>query len=67
MRKIVSFLLIIALVLTLLSVGIPTANAVVYFTITFNANGGSGSMPSVTVASDEEYELPDCTFTPPNR
>ena len=34
-------------------------------TITFNGNGGSGSMDSVTVKAGANYILPDCGFTAP--
>lgn len=34
-------------------------------TITFNANGGTGTMPAVTVDKGDMYPLPACTFTPP--
>ena len=35
------------------------------YTVTFDANGGSGSMPSRKVADDGEFTLPACKFTPP--
>ena len=35
------------------------------FTITFDGNGGSGSMDSVTVKAGTNYILPDCGFTAP--
>ena len=35
------------------------------YTITFDANGGTGSMTSATVSAGESYTLPDCTFTAP--
>ena len=35
------------------------------FTITFNGNGGSGSMDSVTVKAETNYILPACGFTAP--
>ena len=35
------------------------------FTITFNANGGTGSMESVTVEEGSRYVLPACGFTAP--
>ena len=35
-------------------------------TISFDANGGTGTMSSVTVDEDEPYALPKCTFTPPS-
>ena len=35
------------------------------FTITFNGNGGSGSMDSVTVKVETNYILPVCGFTAP--
>ena len=34
-------------------------------TITFNGNGGSGNMDSVTVKAGANYILPDCGFTAP--
>ena len=41
--------------------GTPLADC----TITFNGNGGSGSMDSVTVKAGANYILPDCGFTAP--
>ena len=35
------------------------------FTITFNANGGTGSMEPVTVEEGSRYPLPACGFIPP--
>ena len=35
------------------------------FTITFNANGGTGSMEPVTVKEGSRYPLPACGFIPP--
>ena len=35
------------------------------FTITFAPNGGTGTMQPIKVKSGEEFELPECTFTPP--
>ena len=35
------------------------------FTITFNANGGTGSMEPVTVEEGSRYSLPACGFIPP--
>ena len=35
------------------------------FTITFDGNGGSGSMDSVTVKAETNYILPACGFTAP--
>ena len=34
-------------------------------TVSFDANGGSGSMDAMTVASGESYDLPECGFTAP--
>ena len=34
-------------------------------TITFDPNGGTGTMQPMKVKSGEEFELPKCTFTPP--
>lgn len=34
-------------------------------TITFDANGGTGSMPSVTLTKGNVYKLPACGFTAP--
>ena len=36
------------------------------FTITFNANGGTGSMEPVTVEEGSRYVLPACGFTAPD-
>ncbi|MBQ2743258.1 MAG: S-layer homology domain-containing protein, partial [Oscillospiraceae bacterium] len=36
------------------------------YTVSFNANGGSGSMADVESPIGEEYTLPDCTFTAPS-
>ena len=33
--------------------------------ITFDPNGGTGTMQPMKVKSGEEFELPECTFTPP--
>ena len=35
------------------------------YTVTFDANGGSGTMPTMTVQEGEKLTLPECTFTPP--
>ena len=35
------------------------------YKVTFDANGGTGEMQSVTVKYGEEFILPECTFTPP--
>ena len=35
------------------------------FTITFNANGGTGSMEPVTIEEGSRYPLPACGFIPP--
>jgi len=35
-------------------------------TITFDSNGGSGSMPSQSVPRDSSYTLPSNSFTPPS-
>ena len=34
-------------------------------TITFDPNGGTGTMQPMKVKSGEEFKLPKCTFTPP--
>ena len=34
-------------------------------TITFDPNGGTGTMQPMTVKSGENFTLPECTFTPP--
>ena len=34
--------------------------------ISFNANGGSGEMPSTQILSGTKYPLPACAFTPPS-
>ncbi len=36
------------------------------YSITFDANGGSGEMKNLPVSNGDTYTLPDCTFTPPS-
>ena len=36
------------------------------YTVSFNANGGTGTMTAATVESGAEYTLPACTFTAPS-
>ena len=36
-----------------------------YITITFDPNGGTGTMQPMKVKSGEKFKLPKCTFTPP--
>lgn len=36
------------------------------YTITFNANGGTGSMPAFTVGDGSAYALPTSSFTAPS-
>ena len=38
----------------------------VKFVITFNANGGTGSMSNMEVTEGQQLELPACTFTAPS-
>lgn len=35
------------------------------YTVSFDANGGSGSMDPVTVEAGKDYKLPECGFTAP--
>lgn len=35
------------------------------YTVTFEANGGSGAIASQTVAVGDSFTFPNCTFTPP--
>ncbi len=35
------------------------------YTVSYNANGGSGTMPSDTATDSEALVLPECGFTPP--
>ncbi len=41
------------------------AVAVETVTVSFDANGGSGTMAAVTVEKGKSYKLPECTFTAP--
>ncbi len=43
----------------------PISNNAQTRTVTFNANGGSGSMPDMTVDYGGWLKFPECTFTPP--
>ena len=36
-----------------------------YITISFDPNGGTGTMKPIRVKADVDYTLPECTFTPP--
>ncbi len=36
------------------------------YNVSFDANGGSGNMPSVKVADGDYFTLPECTYTHPN-
>ena len=36
-----------------------------YITISFDPNGGTGTMQPMKVKSGEKFKLPKCTFTPP--
>lgn len=40
--------------------------ATVYYTYSFNANNGSGTMEGASVAAGTEITLPECTFTAPS-
>ncbi|MBQ8379904.1 MAG: hypothetical protein IJX34_03715, partial [Clostridia bacterium] len=40
-------------------------NVLPEYTVTFNANSGSGTMADVKVTTGREYTLPECTFTAP--
>ncbi len=35
------------------------------YALSFDPGTGTGTMPTVTIASDGSYTLPDCSFTPP--
>ncbi|MBR3510055.1 MAG: hypothetical protein IKO03_14945 [Lachnospiraceae bacterium] len=38
----------------------------VKYAVTFEANGGTGTMEAKSVEAGKEYELPECTFTAPS-
>ena len=40
--------------------------AVTQFTVSFDANGGTGEMEPATVNADAEYTAPECAFTAPD-
>lgn len=44
----------------------PDATIPTKYTISFDANGGTGTMASVQVNKNSSYELPICTFTAPS-
>ena len=35
-------------------------------TVSFNSNGGTGTMTAENISGGDTYTLPDCTFTPPS-
>ncbi len=41
-------------------------NSTKTYTVTYDSNGGSGSMENGTATSDTEFTLPSCGFTPPS-
>ena len=47
------------------NITVPDAAAIPTYTVSFAANGGSGSMASVTVNAGSTYNLPACDFTAP--
>jgi len=59
------------LLATFIAVGfVPVLGQDVYadtdkITVTFDNNGGSGSMEAASVDIGQEYEIPDCDFDPP--
>ena len=44
---------------------LKTAVPAKYVTISFDPNGGTGTMQPMKVKSGENFTLPECTFTPP--
>ncbi len=44
----------------------PAATPTTKYTVSFDANGGSGTMAAVQVNSGDTYTLPACTFTAPS-
>ena len=68
MKKTISTLLALVFCLSLLPGGFMTARAEEpqpACTVTFDADGGSGTMESESVNAGESYTLPDCGFTAP--
>ncbi len=49
----------------LVTVSSPGVETPVFYTVSFDSNGGSGTMASVTVEAGEMYALPECEFTAP--
>ena len=62
-KRLLSILMALALCLTLLPT-VALADNTTGYTVTFDANGGSGSMTAVTCVSGS-YTLPACTFNAP--
>ena len=46
-------------------VQVPVTTTTLRYTISFNGNGGSGTMDSISVCGDETADIPDCTIVPP--
>lgn len=68
-KRVRTFALMVALVISTISAISPithvAAIALETYTITFEANGGTGTMDSVDFMGNETYEIPYCQFTPP--
>ncbi len=63
-RKLLSLTLAVLMVMSLLPMAAHAANGP--YTISFNSNGGSGTMDDMIVnSSSQSFTTPECTFTPP--
>lgn len=58
-------LMAIAMIISLMAGLTQVAHAAETYTVTFDANGGSGTMESQTFLEGEIWTIPECTFTPP--
>ena len=64
-KRIGCWILALAMVATLLPAFALPAYADTVYSVTFERNGGGGTMASVEVAAGASYTLPECTFSAP--
>ncbi|MBQ2059185.1 MAG: hypothetical protein II488_05365, partial [Firmicutes bacterium] len=66
MKRIIRRMFSLALAVLIAAASLPmSAEALTYCTMSFDSNGGSGTMGDVQARSGDFFKLPECGFTPP--
>ncbi len=66
MKRIIRRMFSLALAVLIAAASLPmSAEALTYCTMSFDSNGGSGTMGNVQTRSGDFFKLPECGFTPP--